>query len=47
MVIQLAFQGAFHDHLRQLAQQPAFARQLQAAGPGPFGELPQQLLIGR
>jgi hypothetical protein len=47
MIIQLAFQGTLHHHLGQPAQQPALAAQLQPAGPGPLGQLPQQLLISR
>src|SRR5690242_13231834 len=46
VVIQLAFQRALDDHLRQLAEQAALAGQLQPTGAGPLGELPQQLLIG-
>ena len=45
MVIHLAFQRALDHHLRQLAQQAAVAGQLQPAGAGPLGKLPQQLLI--
>ena len=47
VVIQLTFQGALDHHLGQLPQQPALAGQLQPAGAGPLGQLPQQLLIGR
>ena len=46
MVIQLPFQGALHDHFRQLAQQPALTGQLQPARASPLGKLVQQLLIG-
>jgi hypothetical protein len=46
VVIQLAFQRALDDHFRQLAGQAALAGQLEPAGAGPLGELPQQLLIG-
>jgi hypothetical protein len=45
MVIHLALQSGLDDHLRQPAQQPAFARQLQPLGPSPLGQLPNQLLI--
>ena len=45
MVIQLTFQGALDHHLGQLPQQPALTGQLQPAGAGPLGKLPQQLLI--
>jgi hypothetical protein len=47
MVIHLALQGALDDHLGQPAEQTALASQLQAVRPGPLGELPHQLLIGR
>jgi len=47
MIIHLAFQRALDHHLRQPAQQPALAAQLQPAGAGPLGKLPQQLLISR
>ena len=47
VIIQLAFQGALDHHLGQPAQQAALAGQLQPAGPGPLGQLAQQLLIGR
>ena len=47
MIVQLAFQGALDDHLGQPAQQAALAGQLQPAGPGPLGKLPQDLLVGR
>ena len=47
VIIQLAFQGALDDHLGQPAQQAALAGQLQPAGPGPLGQLAQQLLISR
>ena len=45
MVIQLAFQRALDHHFRELAEQAALAGELQAAGPRPLGQLPQQLLI--
>jgi hypothetical protein len=47
VIIQLALQGALDHHLGQLPQQPALTGQLQPAGAGPLGQLPQQLLIGR
>jgi hypothetical protein len=47
VVVHLAFQRAFDDHLGQLPQQAALAGQLQPAGPGPLGELAQQLLVSR
>jgi hypothetical protein len=47
VVVQLALQGAPGHHFRQLAQQAALAGQLQPAGAGPLGKLPQYLLIGR
>src|SRR5450755_3953126 len=47
VVIQLALQGALDHHLGQLPQQPALAGQPQPARPGPPGQLPQYLLIGR
>ena len=47
VIVQLAFQGAFDDHLGQPPQQTALAGQLQPAGAGPLGQLTQQLLIGR
>jgi hypothetical protein len=47
MIIELAFQGALNDHLGQLAEQPSLTGQFQPAGPGPLGQLAQQLLIGR
>jgi hypothetical protein len=47
VVIELALQGALDHHLGQPPQQAALAGQLQAAGPGPLGQFPQQLLISR
>ena len=47
MIIHLAFQCALDHHLGQPAQQPALTGQLQPAGAGPLGKLPQQLLISR
>ena len=47
MIIHLAFQRALDHHLGQAAQQAALTGQLQPAGPGPLGKLPQQLLISR
>jgi len=47
VIVQLAFQRALDDHLGQPAQQAALTGQLQPAGAGPLGKLPQQLLIGR
>ena len=47
MVIQLALEGALHDHFRQFPEQAALTGELQPAGPGSFGKLTQQLLISR
>ena len=47
VVVHLALERALDDHLGQLPQQAALAGQLQPAGPGPLGELAQQLLISR
>jgi hypothetical protein len=47
MVLHLAFQRGFHDHLRQPRQQPALTGQPQALRPGPLTQLRYQLLIQR
>jgi hypothetical protein len=47
VVVQLALQGAPGHHLGQFSEQAALASQLQPAGAGPLGKLPQHLLIGR
>jgi hypothetical protein len=39
MIIQLALERALHDNLRQSAQRAALTGQLQAAGPGPLGQI--------
>jgi hypothetical protein len=45
--VVLGDEGALDDHLGQLSEQAALAGELQAAGPRPLGELPQQLLDAR
>ena len=47
MIVELALEGALDHHLGQPAEQAALAGQLQPAGPGPLGQLAQQLLISR
>lgn len=47
MVLHLALQRRFHDHLRQPRQQPVLTGQPQAFRTGPLTQLLNQLLIQR